>query len=371
MANKVIQPDDATSVRAQLREILLSEIKEGHLPEGGRIPSERDLAQRYGISRASVREAITELINLGILFRTVGKGTYIATASARAQASTQTRNIGFFISEDIFHFVQTGYNRILRGVGEACGLGGDTLVFQSVRDSGGLPADGSVKLSGCVVVGGLRRNALECLKEAGIPVVLVDLLVKAEGADATAVTIDYGGGTRMAIEHLVQLGHGQIGFIGLAGSEKYDAYWQCLEQFGLAYNPRQVEFLPSMDLEPGMLAGFHAMQKLIAKSQLPTALLVTNDYVARGVMEALAMADIRVPQQISVVGYDDLGVMTTPPMTTIRVDLDKVGRLAVEALYRRIEGTWVRACQTVVPVELVVRGSTAPRENSPERGVLD
>src|SRR5437763_15224293 len=64
-----------------------------------------------------------------------------------------------------------------------------------------------------------------------------------------------------------------------------------------------------------------------------------NDYVARGVMEALAMAAIRVPQQINVVGYDDLGVMTTPPMTTIRVDLDKVGRMAVEALYRRIEGT--------------------------------
>src|SRR5437762_331172 len=90
MSNKVIQPDDATSVRAQLREILLSEIKEGRFPEGGRIPSERDLAQRYGISRASVREAITELINEGILFRTVGKGTYIATASVRAQASTQT-----------------------------------------------------------------------------------------------------------------------------------------------------------------------------------------------------------------------------------------------------------------------------------------
>jgi LacI family transcriptional regulator len=88
-------------------------------------------------------------------------------------------------------------------------------------------------------------------------------------------------------------------------------------------------------------------------------------------MEALAMAGIRVPQQISVVGYDDLGVKTTPPMTTIRVDLDKVGRLAVEALYRQIEGTRVRAGQTVVPVELVVRGSTAPRERSPERSVLD
>jgi GntR family transcriptional regulator of arabinose operon len=214
MADKRIQPDDATSVRTQLRDILLSEINGGSFPEGGRIPSERDLAQRYGISRASVREAISELINGGILFRTVGKGTYIATASARAQASTQTRNIGFFISEDIFHFVQTGYNRILRGVEEACGVCGDTLVFHSVRESVGVRPDGLLKLSGCVVVGGLRRSALERLSERGIPVVLVDLLVKAEGADATAVTIDYGGGTRMAIEHLFQLGHHRAGGIG-------------------------------------------------------------------------------------------------------------------------------------------------------------
>ncbi|SRR6266480_1414247 len=78
-----------------------------------------------------------------------------------------------------------------------------------------------------------------------------------------------------------------------------------------------------------------------------------------------------VPQQISVVGYDDLGVKTTPPMTTIRVDLDEVGRLALEALYRRIEGMQVKAGQTIVPVELVVRGSTASREMLPERSVLD
>lgn len=357
MANRIIQPDHPTSVRTQLRDILLQEIKEGRFTEGGRIPSERDLAERYRISRASVRESITELINAGILFRTVGKGTYIATASARAQATVQTRNVGFLISEDIFHFVQTGYNRILRGVEDACRANGDRLVFHSVGDSR-VAIDGSLKLSGCVVVGGLRRSALDRLKEGGVPFVLVDLLLKDEAGHATLVTIDYAGGTRMAIEHLFQLGHRHIGFIGLSGSEKYNAYWQSLEEFGLLYNPRQVEFLPAIDLEPGMLAGFHATQKMIARSQLPTALLVTNDYVARGVMEALMVAGIEVPEQVSVVGYDDLGLKTNPPMTTIRVDLDQVGHLAMDALYRRIEGTSPQTEQILVPVTLVVRGST-------------
>jgi GntR family transcriptional regulator, arabinose operon transcriptional repressor len=358
MANRVIQPDHPTSVRTQLRDILLQEIKEGRFTEGGRIPSERDLAERYRISRASVRETITELINAGILFRTVGKGTYMATPSASAKVAVHTRNVGFLISEDIFHFVQTGYNRILRGVEDACRGNEDRLVFHSVGDSARVPMDGSLKLSGCVVVGGLRRSALDRLKESGIPFVLVDLLLKDEAADMTSIGIDYAGGTRMAIEHLFRLGHRHIGFIGLSGSEKYNAYWQSLEEFGLPYNPRQVEFLPAIDLEPGMLAGFHATQKMIARSKLPTALLVTNDYVARGVMEALMVAGIEVPEQISVVGYDDLGLKTNPPMTTIRVDLDQVGRLAMDALYRRMEGTAAQAEQIVVPVTLVVRGST-------------
>jgi GntR family transcriptional regulator, arabinose operon transcriptional repressor len=364
MANNVIQPDQPTSVRTQLRNILLQEIKEGRFTEGGRIPSERDLAERFGISRASVRETITELINAGILFRTVGKGTYIATASARAQATPQTRNVCFFISEDIFHFVQTGYNRILRGVEEACRVNGDRLIFHSVGDSARLPIDESMRLSGCVVVGGLRRSSLDQLKENGIPFVLVDPLLKDAATDVTSVTIDYSGGTRMAIEHLFRLGHRRIGFIGLSGSEKYNAYWQSLEECGLLYSPRHVEFLPAMDLEPGMLAGFHATQKMISRLHLPTALLVTNDYVARGVMEALMVAGVEVPKQVSVVGYDDLGVKTSPPMTTIRVDLDQVGRLAMDALYRRIEGTVVPVGQTLVPVTLVVRGSTTSPASS-------
>jgi len=364
MANRVIQPDHPTSVRTQLRDILLQEIKEGRFTEGGRIPSERDLAEKYRISRASVRETITELINAGILFRTVGKGTYITTTSARAHANKQTRNVGFLISEDIFHFVQTGYNRILRGVEQSCRTNGDRLVFHSVGDSAHVPIDSPHKLSGCVVVGGLRRSVLDRLKDGGVPFVLVDLLLKDAAADVTSVTIDYGGGTRLAIEHLFQLGHRQIGFIGLSGSEKYSAYWESLEQFGLPYNPRYVEFLPAIDLEPGILAGFRAAQNIIARSQLPTALLVTNDYVARGVMEALIVAGVEVPRRISIVGYDDLGVTTNPPITTIRVDLDQVGRLSMDALYGRIEGTSVSTVQALVPVTLVVRGSTSAPPSS-------
>jgi DNA-binding LacI/PurR family transcriptional regulator len=362
MPSRMIRPDSPAPIRQQLRQILLHEITSGVFTAGGRIPSERELAARYRISRASVRETITELINAGVLFRTVGRGTFVAGPARPAQPQTPTRDIAFLINEEIFHFVQTGYSEILRGVEEACRERGDRLIFQSVGISisaDGLLPEGSAKPYGCIVAGGLKRYQLQRLRQLDVPFVLVDLLIRATEEDIISVKIDYAGGTRLALEHLYNLGHRQIGFIGFAGSEKYTAFWQTLETLGLRYDPRWVEFLEAGDLEPGMLAGFHAMQALLARSCPPTALLATNDYVARGVMEALGMARLKIPERISIVGYDDLGVHVSPPLTTIRTDLNRVGRLATEALYRRIEGAPVDSLQTLVQVDLIVRQSTA------------
>jgi len=86
---------------------------------------------------------------------------------------------------------------------------------------------------------------------------------------------------------------------------------------------------------------------------------VTNDLVAIGVMEALGVAGIRVPDQISIVGFDDIGRKTSPPLTTIRADLVAAGRLAAKALLDRIEGKRPQPLPITVPVKLLVRGSTA------------
>jgi len=99
---------------------------------------------------------------------------------------------------------------------------------------------------------------------------------------------------------------------------------------------------------------------LLGRAHPPTAILATNDYVARGVVEAAGVAGISVPNQISVVGYDDLGVSASPLLTTVRVDLENVGRLAAEAVRRRIQNTAVDTTHTMVPVELIERASSGP-----------
>jgi DNA-binding LacI/PurR family transcriptional regulator len=127
----------------------------------------------------------------------------------------------------------------------------------------------------------------------------------------------------------------------------------------LPYNPHWVQFLQLPDVEPGILAGFHAMQAMIAGGSLPTALLATNDLVAMGVMEALKLAGLDVPGDVSVIGYDDLGRDGNPPLTTIRSYPEEVGRIAARMLIDQLEGQ-PSSNRVAVRAELVVRGSTAP-----------
>jgi LacI family transcriptional regulator len=170
---------------------------------------------------------------------------------------------------------------------------------------------------------------------------------------------DYASGTRQALEHLVSLGHRNIGFVGFPNSEKYQTFWQKLDQLDLHYNPHWVQFLQLPDVEPGILAGYHAMQSMLAGESLPTALLATNDLVAMGIIEALKLVDIRVPEQVSVIGYDDLGRDQNPPLTTIRSYPEEVGRIAAKMLLEELKGETSQN-RVAVPTKLAVRGSTAP-----------
>jgi DNA-binding LacI/PurR family transcriptional regulator len=351
-----------TTVPLQLRAILAEEIERGVYGEGGKLPSERALAERFAVSRTSVRECLNLLVKDRLLVRTVGKGTFVAREGDIPVEGDGERpgHLAFLIGENIFQFVQPGYNRILLGAEQVCRQEGYRLLFHSVGEeesdlksglTGGQP-DG---IQGCLIAGGLRKKSLDRILEWGVPMVLTDLIVD---GSMSAVGPDYASGTRQALEYLVKLGHRDVGFVGFPNSEKYQAFWRKLEKLDLRYNPHWVHFLQLPDVQPGILAGFHAMQAMIAGGSMPTALLATNDLVAMGMIEALKLAEIRVPDEVSIIGYDDLGRDQDPPLTTIRSHPEEVGRIAARMLIESLEGE-PEATRVAVPTELVVRGSTA------------
>lgn len=359
-------------VREQLRQLILAEIARGTFLHGAKLPSERELAERFGTSRTTVRQAIEFLVETGTLLRSAGKGTFVAGARealpssgpATGAANGSLRGtLAFVISEDIFEFVQVGYNRILLGVQKTCQQSGYRLLFHVLTDEAPVAESG---VAGYMVVGGAPRRFVERLRAAGTPLVLVDLLLDDRSA---SVGIDYAAGMRQAVTYLRGLGHQHIGFIGFPNSEKYVAYWQTLAALGLPYEPRWVVFLQFPDLQSSMLSGYRAMQSILAVEPLPTAMIATNDLVALGAKDALAVAGIEVPQRMSVMGFDDLGVDTDRPITTMRTDSSEVGRLAVLKLLEQIGGQPAGQTRVTVPTELAVRESTGPVYQA-EQGTL-
>lgn len=358
---KRVQTRTSVPVRDQLRSMLAAEIHRGAYASGSKLPSERELAASYGTSRTSVRQAVEDLIEEGILFRTVGKGTFVAMQNgtnipvADAISRKRAGTLAFVIRESIFQFVQAGVNRILLGARKESQENGYRLLFHSVSEE---ELDIEPGIDGCIVVGGAPGRLMDQLRDAGMPLVLADPLLLDDSNNV--IGFDYAGGMRQAVTYLSGLGHRQIGFIGFPNSEKYVAYWQSLAAFEIPYQPNFVEFLQLPDLQPSILAGYRAMQKLLANGPLPTAIVATNDLVANGIMEALATSGVAVPEQISVLGFDDLGQDARPPLTTIRTDSAEVGRLAVRSLLNQIKNGAANHGRIAVPTELVIRTSTAP-----------
>lgn len=356
-----IQARSAVPVPAQLRSILAEQINRGDFGAAGKLPSERELAGRFRVSRTSVRESLDALVRDGLLVRRVGKGTFVAPRNSSGAPAPVLGYLAFLIGENIFHFVQPGYTRILVGAEQVCRQLGYQLLFHTVGEEEadpelGIPHGTPNGVHGCLVAGGLRKKTLDRLLAWNVPVVLTDLIVQDE--QASAVGPDYESGTRQAIEHLASLGHTGIGFIGFPNSAKYQTYWQTLQKLDLRYDPRFVQFLQLQDVAPGILAGFRATQALLKSGARPTAIVATNDLVAMGVLESLSLAGIPVPQQMSVIGYDDLGRDMTPPLTTIRSHPEEVGRVAARMLIQKLAGEPTES-RIAIPTELAIRGTTA------------
>jgi GntR family transcriptional regulator, arabinose operon transcriptional repressor len=373
---KSVEANSPITIRLQVRSLLLDEIKSGLYRPNQRIPSERDLAERYRVSRASVREAIAELISTGVLFRAGGRGTFVAERRpGDGAAAQQFHQFGFWISSEIFHFVQSGYTRILTGVEEVCRSQGYALEFHSVNEEKESleplfsPNPQRPAPAGHIIAGGLRSSTLDRLQHLGKPLVLVDPLMRRQPGEFDCVRIDYASGTRQAVRHLAELGHREIGFIGFASSEKYEAYWRALEEFQLPYLPRFVQFLEVPDLAPSVTVGFQRMNALLSLPASPSAVLVVNDYIALGALDALSISGLSVPDHMSIVGFDDIGEGSVP-LTTVRCDLVEAGHMAAHRLIERLDRPEMPPGESVLPVNLIVRRSTAPppRESAKSAG---
>lgn len=299
-------------------------------------------------TRSSVLQAITEL-------------GYQPNRAAKSLASSRSQTLGLIVCGMDFY----GPAQMVINIERAARSVGYDLIFSSPADSSEQAMRSSIEiLSGWRVDGILAITPMFC--EAAIqigqfcpqtPFVQIDIT---QGSPTPSVLVDQGYGSRLVTQHLIDLGHTQIGEISgpmdwFGAVARHESWLHTLYAAGLTPGP-------SLEGNWSAQSGYWAAQQILAHQRPFTALVVGNDQMALGAMRALREAGLRIPADVSVVGYDDIpeAAFYEPPLTTIQQDFDALGKKGVEYLMERIEHPSAPLEQRVIYPCLIKRLSTAP-----------
>jgi LacI family transcriptional regulator, galactose operon repressor len=250
---------------------------------------------------------------------------------------------------------QQGYDLILTSTG-----------YQTARMTGCVRRMLERKVDGVAIMTSEMDLALiKELARRGVPLVFMD--VGRVGPRMSHVLIDYAHGIRQAVDHLVALGHKRVAFI--AGPLDLHSARTRRQAFLDGMRAHRITVDPKLVREGTHTAegGQHAMTSLLRAGKRPTAVVCSNDWTAIGALHAIDAAHLRVPEDLSLVGFDDipLASYTSPPLTSVRMSAGDVGSTAFDALFRLIGGERLEGDVYQIPTKLVVRASTArPKRSS-------
>ncbi len=202
------------------------------------------------------------------------------------------------------------------------------------------------------------------LARRGVPLVFMD--VGRVGPRMSHVLIDYANGIRQAVDHVVALGHRRVAFITgpldlHSARTRRQAFLDGVRAHGLRLDPKLIK-----EATHTAEGGQRAMAALLRAGKAPTAVVCSNDWTAIGALHAIDAAGLRVPTDISVVGFDDIPLASymSPPLTSVRMSARDVGSTAFDALLPLVNGDRLEGDVYQVPTKLVVRASTArPRRS--------
>jgi LacI family transcriptional regulator, galactose operon repressor len=334
-----------------------------------RRPKSDDVAARAGVSRTTVSFVLNDRPGANIsqatrerVLAAAAELGYQPHASARGLAAGRSHTIGLVLRQSPEQVAEDALlAETLRGVSAAARTEGFRVLVEPFGAHGGDYGDliRSHRADGLIVSGPrVDDSELKLLVAVGAPIVIQGSL---PGVDAPSVDVDNVAAARAAVEHLIALGHRRIGCVTnaplsyTAARERLEGYLAALRGAGINPDPALVA-----EADFSAASGRRAMADVLARDGI-TAVFVASDVVALGAIAAIREAGRRVPDDISLVGCDDipLAAYFDPPLTSIRLPAHDLGRAAGSALLDRIAGRTVQA-RTVLPTELVIRSSTGP-----------
>lgn len=356
---------------SKIVEEMKAKIASGVYKADDQLPTEAELTERFGVSRVTSRRALEELEKEGYIYRIQGSGSFVKPLG-RFQEE-QTGRIGKMVSLIIPEEDDRGTMGYIRGASEWLNKHGYFLsVHQSNYDDS------------------KERNLLDTLPRRGVSAIIYypraqgnfDILHKLTLEEYPIVTIDKHfeslaigsvesdnvGGTYQALSHLIGLGHRHIGFLSSVSLEstssvldRYFGYCQALKDAGIPLDCRWVHVDGRTTIEERGRDRFFAELLNLYVSEGVTAVQAENDLVAASLLNRCLDAGLRVPEKLSIIGYDNnpLTEHVAVPLTTVEQNFYEIGRRAAAAVVDWLEHRAVCRERLKIPVKLVERGSTA------------
>jgi LacI family transcriptional regulator len=324
----------------------------------------RDVADRAGVSVATVSKVIND--RYGISAATVARVQavieelgYESSLVARSLRNSRTNVVGVLVSD-----IEPFSAELIKGVARALrGTGYELIVYSAggkSPDHVGWENRALSRLGGTLIDGALLVTPTVVGPSFGAPVVAVDPHTGSD--EVPTVDSDNRHGAVLATQHLLDLGHRRIGFVGgrtdlESGRLRELGYRETLQRAGLDPDPSLVRNA-SYEADEAHAATV----ELLSLAEPPTALFAANDLSAIAAMDAAASQGLRVPDDLSVVGFDNVpeSAMSTPQLTTVHQPIQQMGERAVEILVGLLAGRAPDAMHVTLPTRLVERASCAP-----------
>jgi DNA-binding LacI/PurR family transcriptional regulator len=324
----------------------------------------RTVAERANVSIATVSRTINHVPTVNAkmakrVWEAIRELNYFPNTQARALVSGRSGLFGLIVSEITNPF----FPELIQGFEDIAVESGYEILVSSTNYD---PKRMSLcirrmlerKAEGVAIMTfGIEEPLLEQLAERNVPMVFVDV-----GPDRPGISllkVDYHHGIRQGVQHLAALGHRNIAFVtGPArlhsAQSRLAAFTKSLNECGITPDPSWV-----VEGDHTLEGGIRAMETLLAGAKIPTAVMCSNDMTAIGVLHKVYRAGLRVPDDLSIIGFDDIHMarVTIPPLTSIQMSRLELARAAVTALRAHAEKTTMQR-EYKIDTRLVVREST-------------
>lgn len=365
-----------TKILEALREQILSK----KLKPGDQIPTDKELAAAYNVSRITTTHAVKELEKEGLIYRVSGKGTFVREEAQWRRNQKRSRLISFVVPFER----QTGSAYALLGGAEAqAARGGQLLTIHNSEDS--VEKERTIildllehRIEGLVLFPyscSANHDILSRLLIDRVPLVLIDRQVV--GIDASFVAVDNVGSMTDVVRHLSELGHRRIAYMAntrtamTSERDRFLGFCRGMAQSGIPLRSEYIRLAdedpaggataPWGDAEADRKAARRTIESLFGLPEPPTALVVVNDYSAILAEKAALEMGLSVPGDLSLTGFDDVPTAShlEVPLTTVAQPFREIGETAVRVMQKLIEDPDAPAEIRHLPYRLVVRQSTA------------